>query len=261
MLQEYLDRLEFPQHNETTLSRVWTFEKTPNYMIWPHVPSAIVETCPWKPKILIVLRNPVDRLYSQYKMQFVQRENAAHLEATLDTELALLRKFRLSNAPNVSQWQIHGLKEGESFEPSSISPTERDAKDSIRFRGFGNHGSYPRYLQRGIYIYQMRRWLKHFKLNTELLVLPYDRLRQDMSGVWKTILEFLGAPFYALPERALNTIYRPAVIDKIDLEDLPPPKPMSNSTISFLNEFYRPYNRLLGDLLGKEWEGIWDEVK
>jgi hypothetical protein len=261
MLQEYLDRLNFPQHNDTISGSFWTFEKTPNYMIWPHVPPAIIETCPWKPKILIVLRNPVDRLYSQYQMQFMQRENIAELEATLDTELTLLRRFHLSDAPNASQWQLHGLREGETFEPSTISPLERDEKDSIRFRGFGNHGAYPRYLQRGMYVYQLKRWLKYFRLNTELLVLPHEQLRQDMSNVWRTILEFLGAPFYELPELTLNTIYRPALIDKIVGEDMPPPKPMSNSTRQFLDEFFRPYNRLLVDLLGKEWEGIWDGVQ
>lgn len=51
-------------------ARIISFEKSPGYLLWPHIPAAIRRTCPWMPYILVVLRNPVDRLYSQYRMEY-----------------------------------------------------------------------------------------------------------------------------------------------------------------------------------------------
>lgn len=256
--QAYLERLDFPVANATS-NRIWTFEKTPNYMIWPHVPSAIVHTCPWKPKIVMVLRNPVERLYSQYRMHFEQQPGSLDLESTLDIELSTLRKFQLSNAPNISQWMWNGQRNDESFQPSPIADEERDKKDSIRFRGFGNHGSNPRYLQRGMYIYQIRRWLRNFELHSELLVLPHEQLRNDMKGAWEKILNFLGAPYYPLSDSVLQTMYRPSIDSETRHDTVVPAAPLSNVTRSFLVEFYRPYNHLLADVLGEEWRGLWDD--
>ena len=36
-------------------------EKTPSYMLLGNLPQVIDAVCPWKPKILAILRNPVDR--------------------------------------------------------------------------------------------------------------------------------------------------------------------------------------------------------
>ena len=45
-----------------------TYEKTPNYMFLPQIPRLIMTICPWQPKIILILRNPVDRAYSHYVM-------------------------------------------------------------------------------------------------------------------------------------------------------------------------------------------------
>lgn len=43
-------------------------EKTPSYLFLPDVPARIYEACFWKPKIIVILRNPIDRAYSHYRM-------------------------------------------------------------------------------------------------------------------------------------------------------------------------------------------------
>jgi len=265
-------RLGFPggidRFNATTATttekggRIWTFEKTPNYMIWPHVPAAIVETCPWKPKIVIVLRNPIDRLYSQYRMNFVSRPNdVPDLETELERELGMLRKYNLSVAPDIKRWERdrHHQKENSSylFTPPLITSQQRDSKDSIQFRGFGNHGFFPRYLLRGMYVYQLQRWRKHFD-ESELLVVPYHRMRSDMRNVWQEILDFVGIPQHDLTHDELTTSYRPSIEGATKNGTAPLAVPMSNVTREYLIEFFRPYNELLADLLGEEWRGIWN---
>ena len=259
LFEAYMERLDFPslhRRNVTEDRRIWTFEKTPNYMIWPHVPAAIAETCPWKPKIVIVLRNPIDRLYSHYQMNFVSQIGVPDLDTVLDRELVLLRKFGLSLAPNVSAWERQGGNSSSLFAPPPITTQERDSKDSIRFRGYGNHGFFPRYLLRGMYVYQLQRWQKHFD-ESHLLVLPYERLRNDMRHGWQQILDFVGAPQHELSEEELTTLYRPS-FDLGNRNDMSPAEPLSNITREYLVDFFHPYNELLADLLGEDWRGIWD---
>ena len=259
-----MERLDFPtsldRFNATTTEkdgRIWTFEKTPNYMIWPHVPAAIVETCPWKPKIVMVLRNPIDRLYSQYQMNFVSQIDVLlpDLETELERELVMLRKHGLSLAPDIGVWLRQKENSSHLFVPPPITTQQRDKKDSIQFRGFGNHGLFPRYLLRGLYVYQLQRWQRHFD-KSHLLVLPYHRMITDMRNVWQEILEFVGAPRHELSEDELTTSYRPLMVG--NKNETPPAKPLSDVTRQYLVEFFRPYNELLADLLGEEWRGIWD---
>jgi hypothetical protein len=234
----------------------WTFEKTPNYLIWPHIPAAIVQTCPWKPKIIVVLRNPVERLYSQHQMHYVQHYNVSDLETILESELVMLRKFGLSRALpplKTSLWRGNPA----SFTPPSISTRERDTKDSIRFRGFGNHGSFHRYLQRGMYVYQLERWLQYFELNKDLMVIPFEHLRNATADVWADILDFVGAPQYELSPADLRANYRPS-LDSENRQDMPPAAPLSEATRNYLAHFYRPYNDQLVGLLGEDWRGVWD---
>jgi len=45
-----------------------SFEKSPSYLLFRHIPVAIRTTVPWS-RILLLLRNPVERLLSQYRME------------------------------------------------------------------------------------------------------------------------------------------------------------------------------------------------
>lgn len=256
-------------NSSSPANRILTFEKTPNYMIWPHVPAAIVEVCPWRPKIILVLRNPVDRLYSQYQMQFVQEAGVPSLSDVLAHELSFLHKFGLSHAPlppnvttmttatNQTTTPLLNHNEYTFMPPPHFTNQERDKIESIHFRGFGNHGSFHRYLQRGMYVYQVQRFLQHFERPSQLLVIQYERLRHDMAAVWDDILAFVGAAPYALSPAALHATYRPS-LDTDNRKEMPPAAPLDASVRQYLIDFYKPYNALLADVLGEEWRGIWD---
>jgi Sulfotransferase family len=60
---------------ESPIDTLYTFEKTPNYLCISRVPEYIHRITPWA-KVLIVLRNPIDRAYSHFRMLQVQA--AAH---------------------------------------------------------------------------------------------------------------------------------------------------------------------------------------
>jgi len=253
-----------------------TFEKTPFYLVWPHIPEAILKTCPWRPKIVIMLRNPVDRLYSHYQMRFIMKQTEkGTLESTLNGELELLHKFGLSQAPllknsteeKISSNQNH--EDRDRFQPPPISLTEQDRLDSIQFRGFGNHRQHQRYLQRGMYAIQLTRWLKHFKLNENMLILQYEEFKADPRSSYERVLEFLGitnntgdptvSTGFRLSDNVLQRIYRSkSEVQLLKINSLPPP--LDPSTRVYLENFYRPYNERLSSLLGNDARWLWRNI-
>ena len=69
------------------------FEKTPCYLILPDVPETIETVCPWKPKIIVILRNPIDRLQSHHKMNLERARGTAgmSLDQVIDAWVSLTR--------------------------------------------------------------------------------------------------------------------------------------------------------------------------
>mmetsp|Transcript_5539 Transcript_5539/g.8512 ORF Transcript_5539/g.8512 Transcript_5539/m.8512 type:complete len:251 (+) Transcript_5539:173-925(+) len=57
--QKYTEFFNMTQVNNNTMSVV--MEKTPVYMLLHNLPMIIDVLCPWRPKILVILRDPVDR--------------------------------------------------------------------------------------------------------------------------------------------------------------------------------------------------------
>jgi hypothetical protein len=129
---------------------VLTFEKSPIYLCKPHLPSLIYQVAPWT-KIIVLLRNPIHRVFSQWKMEqsqtlfFANRQNAqllndaaaaaatspttsngTHVQKPqpdlvvpvyrsfidrIDTEIIQLRKYGLSRAPKLSVYVNMSLPE------------------------------------------------------------------------------------------------------------------------------------------------------
>ena len=58
----------FPQPKRKNGHETITGEATPYYLFDPHVPERMAETVP-EAKLIALLRNPVDRAYSHYRMQ------------------------------------------------------------------------------------------------------------------------------------------------------------------------------------------------
>jgi hypothetical protein len=63
---------------------VITFDKTPVYIHLKDCPQYVAKTCPWGVKILVLVRNPVDRAYSQHEMDIARKP---HLYAPFEDRL------------------------------------------------------------------------------------------------------------------------------------------------------------------------------
>jgi hypothetical protein len=211
------------------------FEKTPAYILTPNAPARIRAVVPWA-KIVVALRNPVDRLVSQHKMT-VERgwDNRSFAEA-------------VSEDLNVMRHEGYWLPQHRIRDPFQSS--RMGAPRSRLLRKYKTEGM----LYRGLYARQLLPWLEHYKLGEELLVVRYEELRDDPVPVLERVLDFVGAPPYSFPDDMLNKSYSPR--SSSWLTDYRPN--ITQEAREYLREFYKPYNDELVALLGEEWRGVWD---
>jgi hypothetical protein len=155
----------FPLKNGSPASkrmekRAITGEATPYYLFDPLVPERVYRKLP-DVRLIILLRDPVERAYSHYQMN--KRSGVEK------------RPFRVC----VEQ----EMKELENRQNPGWS-TAHKTRDQIAFHS---------YLVRGIYIDQIKRWRKWF-LEDQFLVLKSEAFYQDPEKSLKRVSQFLALP-------------------------------------------------------------------
>jgi hypothetical protein len=208
-----------------------TFEKTPAYMVHDFVPGVISSVVPWT-KIIIILRNPIDRLISQFRMRLERlpgsnttTQDNNSLEEILAKEIKIL---------------IHN-----GFEVPTPVPFQQQYTKKLKPKEL-RHWKERSMLYRGCYADQLQPWLEHYQLRENLLLLPYEQLALG------DILDFVGAKPFNFSESVVSTRYSPVAVlmRKQDIH-------LRNSTRQYLERFYKECNDKLVDLVGEEWRDIW----
>ncbi|MEI8124455.1 MAG: sulfotransferase domain-containing protein [Parachlamydiaceae bacterium] len=138
-------------------------DKSPYYLFYPFAAERAFATLP-EAKIIILLRNPVDRAYSQYWMN--KRKNIEPLS----------------------------FEEAIEVEAERLAEEMAELEKSEPIDGTGNHRKYS-YLSRGLYAEQIQRWLDYFP-KEQVMVISSDDLRKDIQKVTKEVLTFLELPTY-----------------------------------------------------------------
>ena len=142
VLQEMYGK-EFPfAYNESKIH----FEKTPSYLFLTMVPKRIFLTCPSKPKIILILRNPVDRAFSHFRMGV--RVHGRSFDQLIDEEIENMRLIGLSQAP--LRKENYSAQDPGFQIPNFTQKESEDIHWRHYRRMFANN-----YLQRGMYITQI----------------------------------------------------------------------------------------------------------
>jgi hypothetical protein len=150
-----------------------TGEGSPSYISHPWVPARIREVLP-DVRLIAVLRNPVDRAYSQFQMS--RREGVEEFESLGDATAA----------------------EEERLRPEIARMTADSRYNSWHFGGWS-------YLARSRYAEQLERWLALFPRD-QFLFLRAEDLFAEPQQVLDAVHEFLDLPPHRYPEVArLNT--------------------------------------------------------
>ena len=153
-------RTQFPRQQRRNGQKVITGEASPYYLFYPHAPRRVAETIP-RVKLLALLRNPVDRAYSDY-------------QHTLRQEFETL-----------------GFKEALELEEERLRGEKEKILADESYRGI-NHRRYS-YLARGIYVDQLKEWHRYFD-REQLLILKSEDFFANPSETVDLVLEFLDLP-------------------------------------------------------------------
>jgi len=129
---------------------------TPRYMYYRFVPERLAEDLGSDLRLLFMLRNPVDRAYSQYWMHRSNANESMSFQGAVDVELRRRRQLK----------------------PSRIAELER-------------RGEIRGYVGRGFYARQIERFLEYFPRDQMKIVL-FSEFVSDIPKAIEEILAFLG---------------------------------------------------------------------
>jgi hypothetical protein len=157
----------FPPPEREDGRRSITGEASPSYLISRHAPERLAEAVP-QARLIVLLRNPVDRAYSHYHMAVRNGNELRSFEEVVEEDLA---------------WLLE-----EEDETSHLGLA--DSPDS----GGSGKPMHP-YLRRGIYVDQLLRWREFFG-DGQLLVLRSKDLFGRPQESLKLVLEYLDLPHW-----------------------------------------------------------------
>jgi hypothetical protein len=183
-------RSHFPLQMRTSRKYI-TGEASPYYLFHPHAPrraSAVVPDA----KLIVLLRNPVDRAYSHYQHQVKRVKGEAR--ETLTFEEAMEAEERIL-----------------SREVSKMHQDEYYRSLSHRTRS---------YLSRGIYIDQLLVWSGFFP-KKQMLILKSEDLFNDTKNTLEGMLDFLEIPHwapeaYSIPNKREYTGVSPLIRQRLE---------------------------------------------
>jgi len=155
---EWWYRFHFPLKSTLSRENAITGEASPEYLYHPHAAERIASLIPGV-KIIILLRDPVDRAISSY-------------------------------------WhQVRKGVENLSIEEAFRKETERIRSDKLKMKYnslyFGHNHKHLSYLDKGIYVTQVEKYFQHFDRN-QILIIPSRDLFDDTQHVYNCVLHFIG---------------------------------------------------------------------
>eukprot|EP00543_Licmophora_paradoxa_P008434 CAMPEP_0202444566 /NCGR_PEP_ID=MMETSP1360-20130828/3591_1 /ASSEMBLY_ACC=CAM_ASM_000848 /TAXON_ID=515479 /ORGANISM="Licmophora paradoxa, Strain CCMP2313" /LENGTH=214 /DNA_ID=CAMNT_0049060585 /DNA_START=327 /DNA_END=971 /DNA_ORIENTATION=- len=206
-------------------------DATPGYLFFSDMlPQRILCVAPWT-KLVIILRNPIDRLYSNY--QFVIEYHGA-------------KKIPLSK---VIQADLQPLKSSGFINATTPQQEATAWRQYLTLAGEG-------YVGRSLYEIQLRQWFQAFRdvgrdPSSQICIVRLEDLHDNLQGTVEKVFSFLGLPPVPIQheEVKVSTSHK---------------EPMDGVLRSDLETFFQPYNQKLYELLmshgfGDDWDGYWEK--
>lgn len=142
-----------------------TGEASPGYIFHPYAPQRIFKLIP-KVKLIILLRNPIDRAYSHYNQQVKNGRQTLSFEDALNVEQHLVETGEFKNILNKGNYDIYNF--------ISLS-----------------------HLVSGIYVEQIKSWMNIFPREQFLIIHTKD-LEDDPDKILSQIFKFLNLSEYKI---------------------------------------------------------------
>jgi len=208
---------------------VLLFEATPEYLYYPFVAERIFRFNPGM-KLIILLRNPVERAFSAWNM-FRQ------IHADPRIQEATIQEYLEQANPDARCPSLELLGRADFPDFHSCVQAEIDA-----LLAGGSQSLEPSFVRRGLYCEQVQRFYRQFP-KQNILVMESSELKRRRAASLNQVLRFLGKP--------------EAEWDQISLEDKhvrPYDSVMAEHTRTLLQRFFEPHNARLYSVLGREFD-------
>jgi len=159
----YLEQFPSISDSDQKKERI-TGEASPYYIFHPLAPKRISDICP-KVKLILILRNPVDRTYSHYQHEIRLGYESLTFEEALEAE------------------------------PKKLKGQE----DIILNGGYSLAHQHFSYLARGIYVDQLKFWHKFFG-KEQFLILKSEDFFSNHKKTLNKVFDFLEIPHFEIHE-------------------------------------------------------------
>jgi hypothetical protein len=204
-----------------------TGEASP-YMAQRLAPERVAQVVP-QARLIALLRNPVERAYSDYQQVVSKGREPRSFEEAIG----------LGGRTGARKAHLPLGKEGE------ISEGEGHAGGLDQGSG---------YLSRGIYVEQLKRWSGFFP-REQMLVLKSEEFFENPNQTLKTVFDFLGLPEWE-PQEASEEPRERRNRDRPRRNKRNPgeyEEGMDPSTRRRLEEYFEPHNKRLYEFLGVDF--------
>lgn len=193
-------------------------------------------------KLIIMLRNPTDRLFSAYKYFTHYYDNQTVTSAQHFHEYVVngTKNWYLCARLTVEKNCALGFKLPQEFSRSEI----------YNFKSF-------KQVRVGLYYYYLKETLSVFPRSNILIINFFEYVKNATAYINEKVLNFIGLkPFNVLAEMRLHRfISKDRIFNKASWE----PEEMLPETREILDKFYRPYNIRLAQLLNDSRYASWSQ--
>ena len=172
---------------------------------------------------MVLLREPVSRAISNYHMNKFRKSSRfpglSTLEEEVEKSLHFLEKCKLQGSADWRRcWQL----------------------DKWAMRNI---------VARGLYVFQLQRWLEEFALEQFFIVTTHEFF-SDLPEMLSRVEDFIGVPHFDYPSQLLSKKYNTAAKQARSIA-------VDGQVLQRLQRFFQPYNQQLEQLLGRnlQWGG------
>jgi len=205
-----------------------TGESTVAYLVDCLVPRRILEYCGRQAKIVMLLRNPIDRFVSNFQMRVRVRRYGKnkHMAEFVRHELDAYRHGtnRRGNAKDL----LHGWTSLRC----KFSPSEN-------------------MIYEGSYYIHLMNWLCNFPAEN-IMIINSQEFFQNTHKIVKQVFQFLG--LRSLPDDETYKMSVAKVYNHGRYADVPPHQQLTKEDRNKLRKVFEPFNKALFGLL--DWSGV-----
>jgi hypothetical protein len=196
-----------------------SLDATPEYMYYPQAMQRIRRYCS-NAKIVILLRNPVERAYSAWNMY----RNLSERGSMLDT-----KRWDYVDATN----RLLSEKPFRDFQSVVVNEIANISSEIPE----------PGIVRRGIYVTQIERVYESFP-KEQVLIIESTELRTETEKTVERVGSFIGLPSISWDVNTVKGTHKGSYQSKA----------IPSEASRLLNEFYAPHNEKLFNLLGRDFD-------